>query len=85
MKRNIFKTNQIFKAIVMFKNGTHKILRITIDLVAKITYDFREFQKNIFKETWLLSITEEEVLNISAVKSCRFIEERTGEEFLTIE
>lgn len=83
----VFKTNAIFKCIVTFKNGAHKILRVTIDMVAKITYEFRSCQKSIFSasEIWLLCITSEEMLNISEVKQCKFINERTGLEYLTIE
>lgn len=34
-----------YKTIVTFRNGTHKILRMTRDLVAKFVYIFREMQK----------------------------------------
>lgn len=87
MKKYNFNTMQIFKCIVTFKNGAHKILRITIDMVAKLTYEFRNCQKNLFSpsEIWLLEITEQDLLNLSEVKSCRFINEKTGIEFLTIE
>ena len=37
-----------YKTIVTFRNGTHKILRMTRDLVAKFVYTFREMQKNPF-------------------------------------
>ena len=36
---------------------------MTIDMVAKITYEFRVLQKNIFSETWLLQIGSGEMLN----------------------
>lgn len=85
-KRRVkFDTNAIYRCKVTFKNGRHKILRIAIDLVAKLTYEFREFQKNIFRETWLLCIRENEFINITEIQSCKFINERTGKEFLTIE
>ncbi len=84
-KKSTIKTDAIFKCIVTFKNGAHKILRISIDMVAKITYEFRECQKNLFKETWLLFITANDFINLSQIKSCKFINERTGSEFLSIE
>lgn len=82
-----FKTNAIFKCIVTFKNGAHKILRFTIDMVAKLTYQFRSCQKNVFSssEVWLLEVSQDDMLNVSDIKSCRFINERTGLEYLTIE
>jgi len=81
------KTNAIFKCIVTFKNGAHKILRCTIDMVAKLTTQFRNCQKNVFSssEIWLLEVSKDYLLNISEIKSCRFINERTGAEYLTIE
>lgn len=83
--RALLKTSAIFRCIVTFKNGTHAVIRMTIDMVAKITYEFRELQKNIFSETGLLCITSDEMLNLSEIKSCKFINERTGIELLTIE
>jgi hypothetical protein len=86
MKRNaLLRTSAIFKCIVTFKNGTHAIIRMTIDMVAKITYEFREFQRNIFSETWLLWVSATEILNITEIQSCKFINESTGVELLTIE
>ena len=84
-KSVLFRTTAIFKCIVTFKNGSHRIVRMAIDMIAKLTYDFRQFQKNIFRETWLLAVTSEEVLNITEIKSCKFINEKTGLELLTIE
>lgn len=83
--RALLKTSAIFRCIVTFKNGTHAVIRMTIDMVAKITYEFRELQKNIFSEAWLLYVTSDEMLNLSEIKSCKFINERTGIELLTIE
>ena len=84
-KKALLRTSAIFRCIVTFKNGTHAIIRMTIDMVAKITYEFRELQKNVFTETWLLWVTADEMLNLSEIKSCKFINERTGVELLTIE
>lgn len=85
--KKIFRTNAIFKVIITFKNGAHKTLRVSIDMVAKLTTEFRNCQRNIFakSETWFLFVTSEEVLNLSEIKSCKFINERTGLELLTID
>ena len=42
-----------YKTIVTFRNGTHKILRMTRDLVAKFVYIFREMQRNPFGDLYL--------------------------------
>lgn len=83
--KKVIRTNAIFRCIVTFKNGSHKILRMSIELVAKITHEFREFQKNVFNESWLICVSSDELLNLSQIQSCKFINERTGLEFLTIE
>lgn len=78
------RTTAIFRCVLTFKNGTHKIIRMTIDWVAKITTVFRESQKSIFRnEVHLLYINDEQ-LNISDIAKAKFINERTEEEYLTI-
>ncbi|SHL72782.1 hypothetical protein SAMN04488494_0581 [Xylanibacter ruminicola] len=80
----VIRTTAIFRCVVTFKNGTHKILRMTIDLVAKVTTKLRECQKNIFRdESWFILIGGE-YLNLSEIAKAKFINERTEEEFVTI-
>ncbi len=79
-----FRTTAIFKCLVTFKNGTHKILRMTIDLVARVTTKFRECQKSIFHdESWFILIGGE-YLNLSEIAQAKFINEHTNEELVTI-
>ena len=75
-----------YKTIVTLKNGTHKILRLTKDMVAKFVYNFRQMQRNIFGDRiYLWSLYDDEYLVMNQVASCKFINERTGIEFLSID
>lgn len=86
MIRKNFMTNAIFHVTICFKNGMHKIIRCRQATVAKITAAFRECKKNIFASTerWYLVIPGYGLLNISEIKECKFTNESTKEEFLTL-
>ena len=71
--------------LVTFRNGTHKILRMTRDLVAKFVYIFREMQKKPFGELYLWPLYDNEAMNMNAVSSVKFINEYTGEEYLSLQ
>ena len=74
-----------YKTIVTFRNGTHKILRMTRDLVAKFVYTFREMQKNPFGDLYLWPLYDNEAMSMNAVSSVKFINEYTGEEYLSLQ
>ena len=74
-----------YKAIVTFKNGTHRIIRMTRDLVAKFVYMFREMQKNPFMDVYLWHLCDGEYMNMNVVASTKFINEYTGEEYLSLQ
>lgn len=80
----VIRTTAIFKCVVTFKNGTHKILRMTIDLVAKMTYQFRECKRSIFRNEFVLMYIGDDFLNLTDIKQAKFINERTSEEYLTL-
>lgn len=86
MKQNkLFKTTAIFKCIITLKSGARKIIRMTIDKVAKFVTLFREQQELVFKnESYLFKLSADECLLMSAVDGARFINERTGQEFLSL-
>ena len=74
-----------FKAIVTFKDGTHFILRFSKRMVASFVYAFREMQRNIFKnDNVLWKYLDDEWLNLSFIESCKFIDNRTHSEYLTV-
>lgn len=86
MKQNkLFKTTAIFKCIVTLKNGAHRIIRMTIEDVAKFVSLFKEQQANVFQnESYLFDLSEDEALLMKCVVGAKIINERTGEEFLTL-
>ena len=85
MKQNkLFKTTAIFKCIITLKNGAHKIVRMTIDKVASVTCAVRDL-KNVGivskRHVYLLKQLEIQAYQIAG---CRFINERTGQELLSL-
>lgn len=85
MRENRMKTTAIFKCIITLKSGARKIIRLTIDKVAKFVTLFREQQEHIFKnESYLFELSADECLLMSAVTGAKFINESTGQEFLSI-
>jgi len=79
------RTTAIFKCIVTLKSGAHRIIRMTIDKVAKFVNLFKEQQANLFKnESYLFDLSEDEALLMASVAGAKFINERTGEEFLSL-
>ena len=79
-KRNFqLRTTAIFKCIVTFKSGAHRIIRMTIDNVAKLVNVF------VFRdESYLFYLSEDEALLMKFVVGMKIINERTGEELLTL-
>jgi uncharacterized membrane protein affecting hemolysin expression len=84
MIRRELEASVVYKCYVTFKNGVRKFVRINYDMVARMTAAFRNFQKCIYEETWLLPVSGF-ILNVSEVKSMRFVNESTGLELLTVE
>lgn len=79
MKKNVFKTTAMFRCVVTLRNGAHKIVRMTVDVMAKLTYAFRRKQS----DPWLTERYEDvfrqfELLPSQVVKLL-FINEYTGE------
>ena len=80
----IFKTTAVFKCIITLKSGAHRIIRMSIDKVAKFNAAIRQA-----RYLGLLNRRYSEFLNDLELKaqeilSYRIINERTGEEFLSV-
>ena len=80
----IFKTTAVFKYIITLKSGAHRIIRMSIDKIAKFNAAIRQA-----RDFGLLSRRYSEFLNDLELKaqeilSYRIINERTGEEFLSV-
>lgn len=85
MKQKVIRTTAIIRCIVTFKNGAHKIIRMTIDRVAHFVYLFRTQQNNIFGgESYLFELNDDEFLCMASVAGAKFINDRTEKEFLSI-
>ena len=72
-----------YRCVVTLKNGAHKILRMTRDVVAHIVSEFKKMQKNIFNDRVTVNVGGSTLL-LNDVTSMRFLNEYTGEEFLTV-
>lgn len=82
---NMFKSSSMFRGVVTMNNGTHKIIRVGVQMVARITTMFKEEKKNVFRnEQNLLALAGNDILNISEVKSIKFMYEHNHEELLTL-
>lgn len=84
MKRNFIKTDAIFKCIITLKSGMHRVIRMTIEKVAKLNATIR-----MQKEVGLLTKRYEDFmqqmeLTAGDILSCRIINERTGRELLCL-
>ena len=80
----IFKTTAVFKCIITLKSGAHRIIRMSIDKVAKFNAAIRQA-----RDLGLLNRRYSEFLNNLELKaqeilSYKIINERTGEEFLSV-
>lgn len=68
-----------YRCIVTLKNGAHKIMRMTKDVMARLTYGFRRSQT----DPWLCKryedIFRQFELKASEVAKMLFINEYTGE------
>lgn len=81
----MIRTTAIFKCIVTLKSGARKVIRMTIEKVARFVTMFREQQRNIFQdESCLFVLCDDDALLMSSVAGAKFINERTGEELLSL-
>ena len=73
----------VYKVIVTLKNGSHRIMRATKDIVAHIVTEFRKMQHNIFNDV-VCVVVNGTVLVLNDCENMKFINEYTREEFLAI-
>ena len=86
MKRKVSVTESsaVYKCIMKFKNGSHRVIQISWRLVATIVTRFRELKEDIFARQFLLKIADGDYINLTDVVEAKFINERTDEEYLTL-
>ena len=78
------RTTAIFKCVVTLSNGMHKIVRMTIDKVAKLCTAFRQKKEMPWLQKRYDEFFGELGIRPNEFVSCRFINERTGEELLSL-
>lgn len=85
MKQNkLFKTTAIFKCIITLKNGAHKIVRLTIDKVASVTCAVRDLKNVGIVSKRHVDLLKQLEIQAYQIAGCRFINERTGQELLSL-
>ena len=85
MKQNkLFKTTAIFKCIITLKNGAHKIVRLTIDKVASVTCAVRDLKNVGIVSKRHVDLLRQLEIQAYQIAGCRFINERTGQELLSL-
>lgn len=67
-----------YRCVVTLKNGAHRILRMTRDVVAHVVYHFRKMQQSIFSDRVVLTVNGQP-FTLNDVKRMLFINEYTGE------
>lgn len=73
-----------YKTVVTFEDGTHAILRMTKELVAKFVTMFRKMQNNPFGDIYLWPMQDDKYMNMNFIAKAKFINEYTGEEYLSL-
>lgn len=85
MKQNkLFRTTAIFKCIITLKNGAHKIVRMTIDKVASVTCAVRDLKNVGIVSKRHVDLLKQLEIQAYQIAGCRFINERTGQELLSL-
>ena len=85
MKQNkLFKTTAIFKCIITLKNGAHKIVRMTIDKVASVTCAVRDLKNVGIVSKRHVDLLKQLEIQAYQIAGCRCINERTGQELLSL-
>lgn len=72
-----------YRTIVGLSNGRHKIVRLDKGQVAHVVTEWRKFRRSVFREVVSLTLNGT-TLCLNEILSWKFINEWTGEEFLSI-
>lgn len=85
-KRNVMmrRNSAIFRCVVTLKNGFHKTLRLTIDKVAKMCAAVRQMRELPWLTERYEQFFEKYGIVPSEFSSAKFINERTGDELVSI-
>lgn len=72
-----------YRTIVELSNGCHKIFRLSYEQVAHVVSEVRKFKNALFREVRYVTFSGV-TLCLNEILSWKFINEYTGEEFLSI-
>lgn len=78
----------MFKLIVTLKNGGHQIWRMSKEMMAHVISLFQKMKKEIIftdQKVYSIEMSEKKILVLNDCSRLKFINERTGIEYLTIE
>lgn len=78
------RTTALFKCLVTLKNGSHEILvGLSSYLVSRIVTCFRTQQRSLFNDRFVMDVNGK-TIDVSSFAKMKFINQRTGEELLSI-
>lgn len=72
-----------YRTIVELTSGCHKIVRLSYTQVAHVVSEVNKFRRNIFSDVKTITLNGV-TLCLNEIISWKFINERTGQELLTI-
>lgn len=78
----------MFKLIVTLKNGGHQIWRMSKEMMAHVISLFQKMKKEIIftdQKVYSIEMSGKKILVLNDCSRLKFINERTGIEYLTIE
>lgn len=78
----------MFKLIVTLKNGGHQIWRMSRQMMAHVISLFQKMKKEIIftdQKVYSIQMSEKKALILNDCSRLKFIDERSGVEFLTVE
>lgn len=78
----------MFKLIVTLKNGGHQIWRMSRQMMAHVISLFQKMKKEIIftdQKVYRIEMSEKKALILNDCSRLKFINERTGIEYLTVE
>ena len=73
----------MFKLIVTLKNGGHKVMRMSRQMVAHIVHLYEKMMKDIFSKKFSVEVGGE-LLILNDCARLKFLDESTRTEFLTL-
>lgn len=80
----MIRTTATFKCVVTLANGFHKIVRMSIDKVAKMRAALRQLKESPWLTKRYVDFFREMEISATEVMGCKFINESTGEVLIEI-